>query len=558
MSVFHAVRSRRTHNAGVGVASQEPVDTSLWIAALVVALSIVVWFLSRSKEDEEEGWDDDDADPTTPPHRRHVSNISELVTARGTARFLRQRKQSVICLRAPTARKHLTIGAASLGCMYSDVTEEEARETISAALDGGVTHFDVAPSCECCTPSGVAGVNHCRALALGLAPAAAHTRQLPEWCPSTHAHPPCDVAMSHADGSGLAECRLGKYLQQLGASKRVTVSTKCGYLVRPKGEADVERVETMDDGLFHDAKCVRLMWTRPPVAPSLLQSFRLPLSPRTIRQTIAALAPRPPVCPASSAGSRYQKGAVSVHWDYREAAIRASVADSLRRLRLKTLPVLRLHSPESREKMKEAVKHDAVGTMVVLEDEGRIGRISIGMNRTDYTLRILKQPTWADRLDSVLLAGQWNLLDQGGLPVLRSCWERGIAVINAEIFCSGAIWGQPYYDHKPITADVTRRIDRWRALVAEAAAGSVAGLTLPELALHFALLPGAVERVCIGVAGAEQVRDNLRLFSSGRSAAERQAIGALFHRAQADGLLRDDVDLAELSRAGAHRRQSQP
>ena len=86
--------------------------------------------------------------------------------------------------------------------------------------------------------------------------------------------------MSHADGSGLAECRLGKYLQQLGASKRVTVSTKCGYLVRPKGEADVERVETMDDGLFHDAKCVRLMWTRPPVAPSLLQSFRLPLSPR--------------------------------------------------------------------------------------------------------------------------------------------------------------------------------------------------------------------------------------------------------------------------------------
>jgi len=142
------------------------------------------------------------------------------------------------------------------------------------------------------------------------------------------------------------------------------------------------------------------------------------------------------------------------------------------------------------------------------------------------------------------------LLNQDGYEVLLKCHQHGIAVINAEIFCSGALWGLPYYDHSPITAEITSRIQAWQMVVATAVE-SLPGLTLPELALHFALLPGIVQRVCIGMCGQSEVDDNLKLFQKERSASERECIYQLLRNAQAQGLLRADMDLAFLSNSGS-------
>ena len=57
--------------------------------------------------------------------------------------------------------------------------------------------------------------------------------------------------------------------------------------------------------------------------------------------------------------------------------------------------------------------------------------VSIGLNDADVALRLLQavqSGTQAPRVDSVMLAGRWHLLDQTGAEVFRYCAEHSIAV----------------------------------------------------------------------------------------------------------------------------------
>ena len=358
-------------------------------------------------------------------------------------------------LRSPSVAEHLILGVATLGCMYRDVPDEEARATLFTALQAGIHRIDVAP----------------------------------------------------AYGCGLAESRLGDLLREYSEAAaepiQVSVSTKCGYVVRRKDDADPQRVEGMDDTTFCHHKYF----------------------------------PQAELC---------------FCWDYRAEGIRQSVADSLQRLQLPSVHVLRLHSPESDAKLSEAAACDAVGVMAALAAEGMTDQISLGMNKASWTHKILDVDGWAAQIDSIMLAGEWNLLNQQGYQLLLRCQQLGKAVINAEIFCSGALWGLPFYDHSPITEEVTERISQWRTLITEFNDTTDFGdrrLTLAELSLHFALLPSCVEQVCVGMAGEDQVRANLELFEVERSSSELQAIGALFGRAQSYGLLRPDIALDVISQS---------
>lgn len=132
-------------------------------------------------------------------------------------------------LRELSAQHHLVVGLATIGCMYKDVSEDEAIATVHAALDAGVCSFDVAP----------------------------------------------------AYGCGLAEARLGAALREYfdpvtDLADVVAVSTKCGYLVGDAMQADHARIESMDDDTFKHHKYL------PGESPVKLSAFVSPYSARQL------------------------------------------------------------------------------------------------------------------------------------------------------------------------------------------------------------------------------------------------------------------------------------
>ena len=188
---------------------------------------------------------------------------------------------------------------------------------------------------------------------------------------------------------------------------------------------------------------------------------------------------------------------------------------------------------------------NAIGVMRAMVREGRINKVSLGMNEADWTLRILDSlHQGVQQLDEILLAGKWNLMSQDGYGVLTRCTKLKLPVVNAEIFCSGALWGLPFYAHSAISVSVTSRIQQWQELISEYNKNSqTQPLSLQELALRFAMLPSIVKGVCVGMCGIKEVRTNLNLFSIRRSPPECVEIYQLFIKAQRLKLIRHDIDL---------------
>lgn len=106
-------------------------------------------------------------------------------------------------------------------------------------------------------------------------------------------------------------------------------------------------------------------------------------------------------------------------------------------------------------------------------------------------------------LDSVMLAGCWNLLNQSGVEVLQECERRRVVVHNAGIFASGLLAGGATVGYRPATGPEVARADEWRQLAA------AHGVGLPAVALAFAWLPCKVSRVAVGVKSAGEVREIL-------------------------------------------------
>ena len=129
--------------------------------------------------------------------------------------------------------------------------------------------------------------------------------------------------------------------------------------------------------------------------------------------------------------------------------------------------------------------------------------LSIGLNDADVAMRILDVTNLnaaaggggggaaPPRLDSVMLAGRWHLLDQSGARVLEACAGAGVRVEIAGAYASGLLAGGPNYEYKPATAAHIARRDAWAALARKH------GVGLKAVALKFAFLPAAVHKAAL-------------------------------------------------------------
>lgn len=191
-------------------------------------------------------------------------------------------------------------------------------------------------------------------------------------------------------------------------------------------------------------------------------------------------------------------------WDFSADGTRRSYAESLDRLGLDRADVLHIHDPD--DHYGEAVA-GALPALVALRTEGRIGAVSVGMNQAEMLADFVR----TGKLDAILLAGRYTLLDQSGLAdLLPLCAERGVSVIAGGVYNSGLL-ADPKpgatYDYLPAPATV---LDRALAIQAVCARH---GVPLRAAAIQFPLGHPAVASVVLGARSPDEVTDAAEMFA---------------------------------------------
>ncbi|PBC70387.1 D-threo-aldose 1-dehydrogenase [Streptomyces sp. TLI_235] len=214
-------------------------------------------------------------------------------------------------------------------------------------------------------------------------------------------------------------------------------------------------------------------------------------------------------------------------WDFSRDGVLRSIEATLERTGLDRLDVVYLHDPD--DHWRQAAD-EAMPALAELRDQGVVGAIGAGMNRSAMLARFLRETP----ADVVMLAGRYTLLDQSALDdVLPAARALGKSVVAVGVFNSGLLsrdrpaQGMTYDYREAPPAVVARAL-----AIAEVCAAH--GTTLPAAAVAFPYSHPSIINVTLGMRTAEQVGRNVDL--------HRQHIPeALWEDLRARELIRSDV-----------------
>lgn len=260
-------------------------------------------------------------------------------------------------------------------------------------------------------------------------------------------------------GCGLAEKRLGTAIHQVCSSEKISelkLWSKVGRLMIDKDKLDASLSPAFGRSVDHDN-----------VPGSINCIF-----PDAIRGVVPVL-------------------------DYTGDGISRSYIESLKRTGLLELHGLRIHDCESPSDIATVLAPISFGgglvQLVKMRADGVIHDVSIGLNDAGAALAILRAAPEGS-LDSIMIAGSWNLLDHSELclELLKECQMRNIVVHNAGIFASGLLVGGLTYRYSSAPESQINRVMLWKNLCDEF------GIPLPAVAMKFALLPSVIKAAAVG------------------------------------------------------------
>ncbi|RKN12499.1 aldo/keto reductase [Streptomyces radicis] len=225
-------------------------------------------------------------------------------------------------------------------------------------------------------------------------------------------------------------------------------------------------------------------------------------------------------------------------WDVSRAGVERSLAASLDRLGLDHVDTLYLHDPDEYDPAAaagpdapgdpRAALHSGLRALAALRDEGVVRAVGVG-SKSVPTLTAAVETGLADVL---MVAGRYTLLEQPAAALLRACAARGVRVVAAGVFNSGAL-SRPEpdpslpYEYGTMPAAVFQRITALRTVCERH------GVDLPTAALAFPLRAPAVTGVAVGAQSPEQIQENA-------SRAATPVPDALWDDLVADGLLAEE------------------
>ena len=199
-------------------------------------------------------------------------------------------------------------------------------------------------------------------------------------------------------------------------------------------------------------------------------------------------------------------------FDYSASGVTGSIERSLTRLGLARVDIVYVHDVDPDlhgdvfERRFEEAASGAFPALAKLRAAGTIGAIGVGLKDWDVALRLAQ----AVRLDCIMLAGGYTLLQHGGLhELLPWCEANEVSVIvaapyNTGILATGPVEGARYY-YEPASPEI---LARTRELQKACERHDV---PLAAAALQFPLHHPSVVSVVVGHERASEVKRNVDL-----------------------------------------------
>jgi D-threo-aldose 1-dehydrogenase len=194
-------------------------------------------------------------------------------------------------------------------------------------------------------------------------------------------------------------------------------------------------------------------------------------------------------------------------WDFSEAGIRASLAESLERLGVDRIDIVYLHDPE-RHDLDLAVE-EALPALTMMREEGTVRAVGVG----SMVSEALATAVVRTDLDVVMIAGRYTLLEQpADEDALPACHATGTDAVAASVFNSGLLASprpqrEGRYEYGRLPDDL------WTRLSDILAVCDAHDVPLPAAALQFPLRDSAVRSVVVGGSRPAQVRQNAEWMS---------------------------------------------
>jgi D-threo-aldose 1-dehydrogenase len=225
-------------------------------------------------------------------------------------------------------------------------------------------------------------------------------------------------------------------------------------------------------------------------------------------------------------------------FDYSYGAVMRIYEASLQRLGLSRIDILYIHDigrlthgEQNYARMAELTKGGGLRALEELRENGDIAGFGVGVNEVAACLEVMEHA----RLDVILLAGRYTLLEQTPLDALfPACEKTGIAIViggpyNSGILAVGTKTAAPlYYNYEPAPPDIIDKVRRIEAVCDRH------DVPLAAAALQFPLAHPLVASVIPGLDSPERVRQTVALY--------RQKIpDGLWQELRAEKLLRYDA-----------------
>jgi len=194
-------------------------------------------------------------------------------------------------------------------------------------------------------------------------------------------------------------------------------------------------------------------------------------------------------------------------YDYTYDGIMRSYEDSLQRLGMARIDILYVHDIGA---MTHGERHAHYWTQLTqgggfraleaLRDGGAVRAIGLGVNEWEVVVDAMNET----RLDVVLLAGRYTLLEQTALePLLDVCVRAETAIVAGGVFNSGVLAGNGKFNYADAPAEVVEKVRRLSA------ACERFDVPLPAAALQFPFAHPAVVSCVIGARSVAQLEQNI-------------------------------------------------
>ncbi|MEF2978344.1 aldo/keto reductase [Subtercola sp. YIM 133946] len=191
--------------------------------------------------------------------------------------------------------------------------------------------------------------------------------------------------------------------------------------------------------------------------------------------------------------------------DFSGDRVKRSVAESLERLGLDTLPLVYLHDPEKIEFAEATAKGGPLEALVALKEEGIIQHLGVAGGPIDLELQYLATEVF----DAVISHNRYTLVEQTAEPLLDDAQRRGVAFINAAPFGGGMLVkgpdAVPRYCYAPVGEATLARVREMERLCLDA------GVPLAAAALQFSLRDERVTSTIVGMSEPGRVDQTVEL-----------------------------------------------